>query len=127
MQVIGQLRNGYKSSDEDYIIVDPRVVLEAGEDELCFTDKEGYNMAWLNIGLPDHLRKSLMSILCTLFRDKVRWIDSELEGFLHLFECIQYTYYNRYATQVSPFLFSYDMTDKGYRATIVRQSMILTW
>jgi len=101
-KVVKQLEKGYKGNVDNYIVVNTRVALHRDQTELRFTDYEGLNMAWLNTGLPDYLRGPLITTLVTLFQQEIEWTDSALQGWIHVFKSVHYTYYNRCTTHVSP-------------------------
>lgn len=67
-------------------------------------DKNGQTTAFLGPQMPEELRRNLMDNLQAMYPGELKTTDTAKEGVGLGFGAIHYCWYNRYSTQVSPFV-----------------------
>jgi hypothetical protein len=68
---------------------------------LKIEDAEEGLLALIVATMPETLRRNLIDAVDTVYRGRLKSVDSKKNGERHVFDSIHFSYYNRYSKRVS--------------------------
>lgn len=61
-------------------------------------NKKGGDCLAIFASMPEHLKANLLDLLCLLFPNTIKDVDTALEGMDYEYESIHWDWYNQYST-----------------------------
>jgi len=103
------------------------ILISRSSKVLCINDKFGNQVLLVDPTMPNHLKRNIMTFLLTIFPDILKDTDSRQAGINFTYQCLHFTIYNQFSTQVStthPFVFI-SFLNNNYRAIMLLLTNLL--